>query len=156
MQSPLPIEVRLTHPGTGRLASVVRVRDLESHSPLGAGGEKYALVVASEREGNHLSVKAARSWVDTGACYVCAWGPSSREIEDSFDYSSFLPELGEPLPFTLMTTSHHRDIEEALWFAFYNGKAPEEPEDGACPVIVVVDSEALEAKAIAWVQGKTE
>lgn len=80
-------------------------------------------------------------YADSFVTCTVAWGPNSPEVEETFDYASFLPALGEPVPFTLMTTSHTDEpVEEALWFAFYNGKAPDELEDGACPVVVVTDS----------------
>ena len=151
------VKATLKHPGTGRLAAVVRVRDVWSSGPISFGSERYVLVVASAREAQMSSVEVARAWVEAGACYVCAWGPGASEVEETFDYAAFLPELGEPLPFTLMTTSHESEaFEEALWFAFYNGRAPDDSEDGAGPVVVVVDSEDLEARAIAWVQGNTK
>ena len=104
-----------------------------------------------------FAVETARAWVNAGVCYVCAWGPNSPEIEDTFDYASFLPELGGPLSFTLMTTCHTDEpLEEALWFAFYNGKSPEEPEDGMCPVVVVADSAKLAAMCVAWIEDNIE
>jgi hypothetical protein len=61
------------------------------------------------------------------ASYVCAWGPNSEAVEETFDSASFLPEFGEPLPFSLMTTSHRDETpEEALWFAFYNAPPPDD------------------------------
>jgi len=133
------------------------VQSLWSQSPISIDGEKYVLFTASERNAQLSKVEAARAWVEAGASYICAWGPNSPEVEGTFDYAAFLPELGEPLPFTLMTTSHKDEpLEEALWFAFYNGKTPEETDDGVSPVVVVVDSEALEAQSVAWVQGNTE
>jgi hypothetical protein len=99
----------LTHRGTGRSAVVARVQGLWSCEPLFLGSERYVLVMASAREAQLSSVKAARAWVEAGASYVCAWGPGASEIEETFDYAAFLPELGDPLPFTLMTTSHTED-----------------------------------------------
>lgn len=115
------------------------------------------LVIASEREAPAAKVEAARAWIEAGASFICAWGPCAPDVEETFDYAAFLPELGEPVPFTLMTMSNQDEpLEEALWFAFYNGKTPDEPEDGTSPVVIVVDSEALEAQGIAWVRANTE
>lgn len=115
------------------------------------------LVIASGRIAQLSNVATARGWTNAGASFICAWDGNSPEIEETFDYAAFLPEFGDPLPFTLMTTSHTDEpLEEALWFAFYNGKLPDEPSDGACPVVVVVDSESLEKRSFAWVQGNAE
>jgi hypothetical protein len=157
MQPPHTIEATLRHPGTGRFASVIQAEDLWSCIPVSVPQGSYVLFMASDRQTQLSRVDAARAWVEAGAVYVCAWGPKSPDTEETFDYAAFLPELGEPLAFTLMTTSHSKEpLEDALWFAFYNGKAPDEVDDGTCPVIVVVDSKALEEQATAWVQGNTE
>jgi hypothetical protein len=88
----------------------------------------------------------ARAWIDAGASYICAWGPDAAEVEESFDYASFLPEYGEPLPFTLMTTSHcEKSPEDALWFAFYNAVPPDDLNDELNSVVVIVDSDSLAA-----------
>jgi hypothetical protein len=113
------LETPLRHLGTGRSAAVLRVDEFRGASPIGVAHGKYILVVGSEETANLLNVEGARAWVDAGACYVCAWGLASARIEETFDYASYLPELGEPLPYTLMTTSHENEsLEEALWFAF--------------------------------------
>jgi hypothetical protein len=157
METPHSIETKLRHRGTNRLAVVVRVHDLWNHAPVSLDSERYVLLIASEREAQAAKVEAARAWIDAGASYICAWGPSSPDVEETFDYAAFLPELGEPVPFTLMTTSHQDEpLEEALWFAFYNGKTPDEPADGTRPVVVVVDSEALEARSIVWLGENAE
>jgi hypothetical protein len=151
------IETPLRHPGTGRAATVVCAARFWEQPPVSVAAGYYVLVVVSLRVAQLSSVETARSWVNAGACYVCAWGPNSPEIEETFDHSAFLPELGEPLPFTLMTTCHTAEpLEEALWFAFYNSKAPNEPEDGVCPVVVVADSEALAATCATWIKESRE
>ena len=157
MQLPSVDEPKLKHPGTGRLASVLRVEHFGDAPPVSVPAGKYVLLVASERASIHCTEAHARAWVEAGASYVCAWGPAAEVLEEVFDYAAFLPELGEPLPFTLMTTSHANEpLEEALWFAFYNGKLPDETDDGVCPVVVVVDSNSLEVQSVAWVRGNTE
>jgi len=80
-------------------------------------------------------------------------GPGSSAVEESFDHASFLPELGEPLPFTLMTTSHEKEpLEEALWFAFYAAHPPDDLPHVLNTVVVVVDSAVLKAQCIKWVK----
>jgi hypothetical protein len=143
----------LRHPGTGRVASVLRVDRFESARPVSVGGQKYVLVVASGRTGGEITLEHARAWLDAGASYVCAWGPASAAIEETFDYASFLPELGEPLPFTLMTTSHTDEpLDEALRFAFYHAAPPNDMSQELNTVVVVVDSAVLAQECITWVQ----
>src|SRR5450631_2276536 len=95
------VQTSLRHSGTGRRAAVVRV-DFEGTSPVSVASGKYVLVIASERQTVPLGMIAARAWIDAGASYICAWGPDSAEVEETFDYASFLPECGDPLSFTLM------------------------------------------------------
>lgn len=143
-----------THLPTVRLAATVRVDNFQTPVSIEAG--RYILVVASEKPAVNLSIKTARAWVDAGASYVCAWGPDSNEVEDSFDYASFLPEYGGELPFHLMTTVHKDEpIEEALYFAFYCAKdVGFEPELSV--VVIVVDSESLETKCRHWLETNSE
>ncbi len=131
--------------------------DFESASPVSVASGKYILVIAGERQTVPLGVKRARAWIDAGASYICAWGPDSAEVEESFDYASFLPDFGEPLPFTLMTTSH-RDTtpNEALWFAFYNAVPPDDLNDELNSVVIMVDSDSLAAQCEAWVNENNE
>jgi hypothetical protein len=78
-------------------------------------------------------------------------------VEEAFDYASFLPELGEPLPFTLMTTSHRDETpQEALWFAFYNAMSPDDLDQELTSIVMIVDSDSLETACIAWVKENTE
>lgn len=150
-------ETRLRHLGTNRLAVVVRTPHLWNSAPISIESGRYVLLIAAEREVPASNLEAARAWIDAGACYICAWGAGSPDVEELFDYAAFLPEVGGSLPFTLMTTCHPDEpLDEALWFAFYNGKTPDEPEDGTSPVVVLVDSDALAARCIAWVEHNAE
>lgn len=151
------VKATLTHSGTGRQTAIVRVRDLASSSPISLAADRYLLVIATEKPTAGLTEKAARAWIDAGASYVCAWGPNSPDVEDVFDYASFLPELGEPIPFTLMTTSHkHETLEDALWFAFYNATHSDELNRELDTVVIIVDSDVLVATCTAWVTDNKE
>jgi len=78
-------------------------------------------------------------------------------VEESFDFASFLPELGTPLSFTLMTTSHkNEELDEALWFAFYTANPPDDLNAELETVVVLVDSRELEQKCRSWVQENRE
>lgn len=151
------IEAQLKHPGTGRCAAILQVEHFESTQPTAVAGGRYVLLVASERATCACTEEHARAWVDAGASYVCAWGPASGAVEEAFDYASLLPELGEPLPFTLMTTSDKEEpLEEALWFAFYCAAPPADLGCELNTVVVVVDSPALEIACRTWIQEKIE
>jgi hypothetical protein len=151
------VKATLTHPGTGRRAAIVQVRDFAAASPLRIATGPYLLVIATEKKTVGLTEKAARAWIDAGASYVCAWGPDSPAIEETFDYASFLPELGEPISFTLMTTSHKSEpLEDALWFAFYNATHSDEQNRELGTVVILVDSDVLEASCTAWVTENRE
>jgi hypothetical protein len=150
------VELLLKHPGTGRLAVVLCVQDFSGIAPASIAAGKYVLVIASEKQ-RGVTFKTARAWIDAGASYVCAWGPGADEIEDAFDYAALLPEHGEPLPFTLMTTSHRDETPEAaLWFAFYNARAPDDLEHELSSIVVIVDTGSLLEFCIAWVTKNAE
>jgi hypothetical protein len=84
-------------------------------------------------------------------------GPDSAEVEETFDYASFLPECGEPLPFTLMTTSHRdKTPEKALWFAFYNATPPDDLKHKLNSIVIIVDSDALLTSCTAWARENSE
>lgn len=88
---------------------------------------------------------------------MCAWGPASSGLDDLFDYATFLPELGEPLPFTLMTTWHDDEsLEEALWYAFHCATAPDDLKEQLESVVILVDSTSLAARCITWIQRNSE
>lgn len=120
-------------------------------------GKRFVLVIGSESRRASISCHRARRWIDAGASYVCAWGPSANAIEESFDYASFMPEYGEPLPFTFMTTSHEEgSLEQALWFAFWCSAPPEDLNDELSSVLVVVDTPALRDKSKSWISANTQ
>jgi hypothetical protein len=147
------VESSLKHPGTGRSAAVLRVQDFEGTSPVAVAAGKYILVIASMRNTVPLGVKTARAWINAGASYICAWGPDSAAVEETFDYAGFLPECGDPLPFTLMTTSHREKTpEEALWFAFYCATSPDDLRHELKTVVILVDSDALWSACTSWVK----
>jgi hypothetical protein len=157
MALPIPLEPSLRHAGTGRTAAILRTEDFSRGLPAEIKGSKYVLFVASGKAVAPMRSEAARSWLDAGAAYVCAWGPSASQIEEAFDYASFLPQFGPALPFTVMTTCHASEsLEEALWFAFYNATPPDDLKAELNTVLIVVDSSILEAKCKAWVLGNTE
>jgi hypothetical protein len=143
----------LKHPGTGRPCVILEPAQLSDAPPYAANAGKYVLFLASSRPGASVSIEQARRWLDSGAAYVCAWGPEAETVEESFDYASFLPEIGEPLVYTLMTTSHAgEELGEALWFAFWNTSPPEDLDADLRLVVIQTDSEPLVAQARIWVE----
>jgi hypothetical protein len=147
----------LIHRPTGRSALVVCAEDLLASSPVSIDKKKYVLFIASEKPFLSAEVAEARSWIDAGVGYMCAWGPTSSEFDDLFDYATFLPELGAPLAFTLMTTWHDKEsLEKALWFAFYNATAPDELGEDLESIVILADTSALADRCTSWVQGNAE
>lgn len=147
---------RLRHPGTGREAMLVCADEWLDGEPIGLAGMRYILLAGSERL-TSTATGTARRWIDAGASYICAWGPSSDDTEEAFDYASFLEDVGTPLTFTLMTTSHRdQALEEALWFAFYNARSPDDLPDSLDTVVIVVDKPALAQVCEAWVRDNRE
>jgi hypothetical protein len=145
------------HRPTGRSALVVCEEDFLRSKPTSVDGQKYILFTASEKQVLSTEVTEARSWIEAGTGYMCAWGPASSELDDLFDYATFLPELGTRLPFTLMTTWHDKGtLEEALWFAFYCATAPDDLKEELRSVVMLVDSSDLAERCSTWVLENTE
>ena len=157
MPSPQFEGLLLVHGGTHLPAVVTRAATLDTANPIDQNGGKYVLLVASEEKTPNLSVARARKWIEAGAAFVCTWGPSCQDLEELFDYAAFSPELGEPIPFTVMTTSHQNEnLDEALWFAFYTAFAPEDLPSPLSSVVVLVDSVSLEARCTKWIETNHE
>jgi hypothetical protein len=139
---------------SGCRASSCSGRVVDFASPVSVDAGHYVLVIASEKPTVALGIKTTRARADAGASYICAWGPDCEQVEESFDYASFLHEYGEELE--LMTTAHHDEpVEEALWFAFYCAKSAEsEPELNV--VVIVVDSDSLETRCRFWLENDND
>ncbi|WP_124540630.1 DUF7684 family protein [Piscinibacter terrae] len=147
----------LVHQGTDRHITVVRSNDFATSKPVKLEGRKYVLFIASHRAARFSTPELARRWIDAGAVYVCAWGPASEQVEEDFDYASFLPDLGTPLPFTLMTTSHpDESLFESLWFALYSAQPVSNLDAELDDVVILVDSSELEHACLSWVRSNTE
>ena len=143
----------LQHPGTGRPCVILPTAKLAEAPPLSGSGSKYVLVIVGAGDGVGLSVAHARAWLDVGAAYICAWGPGVSAVEEGFDYASFLPELGVPLPYTLLTTSHEREsLSEALWFAFWSSAPPEDLASDLDLVVILPESDTLAQQVRSWVE----
>jgi hypothetical protein len=153
MPPSLQVGPMLTHAGSGRRAQIGRAETLVAAEPIRRDAERYVLLTASEREDAIISVQQARRWLEAGAAYVCSWGPGASATEESFDYASFLPEFGEPLQYTVMTTSHDDEtLEQALWFAFWCAGPPGDHLDPISLVLVLLDSSTLEARCTEWIK----
>ena len=147
----------LVHPGTGRSAAIVCSEDFSGLKPVYLGGRRYVLLIVNSRPGTSVPVDVARRWIDSGASYVCVWGPASHQLEEDFDYASFAPDCGGPLAFTLMTTAHGTEaLSETLWFAFYNATPPDDLNAELDCVVIVVDSENAAEECELWVKENAE
>jgi len=148
---------RLLHPGSGRQALIVVRHDWLDSPPVQLRGRRYALLAAHQRKRPDVTATAARRWIDAGASYICARGPSAQETEDAFDHASFIEDHGLPLSFTLMTTAHDQEsLEETLWFAFYNALHPSELPEPLDTVVIVVDKPALAVVCETWIRSNRE
>jgi hypothetical protein len=147
----------LIHTGSGRPWRVLLPGPLGSAVPFKESGRRYVLVIAQQGPVGAISVEIARQWLNAGASYVCAWGPQAEDIEESFDYAAFLPELGPPLPFTLMTSNHAgQPLAEALRFALWDSAPPEDLDADLSLVVVQADSPAVAMQARAWLQSESQ
>jgi hypothetical protein len=116
------VELKQKHLATGRLTAVIRVNDFGSPVSVDAGD--YVLVIASEKPTVALDIKTARAWVDAGASYICAWGPDSEEVEESFDYASFLPEYGKELELTTTAAPRRQVSVESKFLHLIERRRP--------------------------------
>ena len=142
----------LTHTPSGRSALLVQSTDIVAAVGGVASNDKFVLVALSDGQLRGLTEKQARACIDQGACYICAWGRNCEEMEETFDYAAFLPELGGDLPFTLMTTSHRDDtLEDALEFAFRWAQPPDDLPFPLNRVVVVADTNGLLERCAQWI-----
>jgi hypothetical protein len=151
------VESRVVHQRTGRQVTIVRSHEFATAAPVKLQGRRYLLFMASHRAATFFTPALARHWIDAGAAYVCAWGPASEQVEEDFDYASFLPEFGTPLSFTLMTTSHvDESLSESLWFALHNAQSASDLDLDLDDVVILVDSTELEQSCLSWLRSNTD
>jgi len=131
---------------------LVQSNDLPSAVSGVASDDKFVLVAMSGGKLQGLTTKQARSCIEQGASYICAWGSDCEDLEETFDYAAFLPELGGELPFTLMTTAHrNQPLEEALDFAFRCAQPPDDLPFPLSRVVLVADSDELLNQCTKWI-----
>jgi hypothetical protein len=86
----------------------------------------------------------ARTLLDQGCVYACAWGPESARVETAFDVVAVQAELeGRPyVDDVVMTTSHaDESLDSALWFSLF---AAFPPDLEARAVVAIADDEWYE------------
>ena len=141
----------ITHRPSGRAALLVQSTDLVAAVSGAAADDKFVLVALSDGHFRGFTTKQARACLENGASYICAWGRDCEELESTFDYAAFLPELGPKLPFTLMTTAHRdQPLEEALEFAFRRAQPPDDFPFALDRVVVVADTSELLDRCTKW------
>ena len=60
----------------------------------------------------------ARKLLDSGAVYICAWGPGCNAVHLTVDVEYIGPTPPATMDKVVMTTSHQDEpLEEAIWFA---------------------------------------
>ena len=144
-----------THAPSGRTALLVQNTDILAAVSSAAADDKFVLLALSDGNLRGLTTRQARMCVDAGASYICAWGRDSEELEETFDYAAFLPELGPELPFTLMTTAHRGQLlEEALEFAFRWAQPPDDFPFSLDRVVVVADNSELLDRCTTWIESQ--
>jgi len=128
-------------PTTGRYLIAVHVSSVTELGQLPATPSKhFVLFVAADGDPlpRHALVAAARSAVDSGAVYVCAWGSACHEVELAFDLVAVERDQTIADAGVIMTTCHEREtLESALWFAL-NTAWPDETYEATCNTLVAV------------------
>lgn len=142
----------VTHTPSGRPAILVQSTSLVAAVHSAASNDKFVLVALNDGGLAGLSTKEARDCIEQGASYICAWGSNCEDLEETFDYAAFLPELGPELPFTLMTTAHRsQPLEEALEFAFKWAQPPNDLPFPLNRVVLVADTSELLKRCTQWI-----
>ena len=142
----------LTHTPSGRAVLLVQSTDIVAAVGGAASDDKFVLVALSDGQLRGLTTKQARTCIEQGASYICAWGNDCEDLEETFDYAAFLPELGGELPFTLMTTAHKDDtLEEALDFVFRWAQPPDDFPFPLNRVVIVADTNGLLERCARWI-----
>jgi hypothetical protein len=145
----------LTHTPSGRSALLVQSTDIATAVGGAASDDKFVLVALSNGQLRGLTTKQARTCIEQGASYICTWGNDSEDLEETFDYAAFLPEVGGELPFTLMTTAHRDNtLEEALDFSFRWAQPPEDFPFPLNRVVIVADSSGLLERCAQWISSE--
>jgi hypothetical protein len=142
----------VTHTPSGRAALLVQSNDIAAAVNGAASDDKFVLLALSDGRLRGLTTKQARTCIELGASYICAWGHDCEDLEETFDYAAFLPELGPELPFTLMTTAHRdQPLEEALEFAFRLAQPPDDLPFPLNRVVLVADTSELLSRCTKWI-----
>jgi hypothetical protein len=145
----------VTHTPTGRTALLVQSNDIAAAVSRAASNDKFILLALSDGQLRGLTTKQARTCIEQGVSYICAWGQDCEDLEETFDYAAFLPELGPELPFTLMTTAHRdQPLEEALEFAFRLAQPPDDLPFPLNRVVLVADTDELLTRCTEWLSSE--
>ena len=140
------------HAPSGRAALLVQSTDIVAAVSGAASGDKFVLVTLSAGQLRGLTTKQARTCIEHGASYIYAWGRDCDDIEETFDYAAFLPELGPELPFHLMTASDSdQPLEEALEFVFRWARPPDDFPFPLNRIVLVADTAALLDRCSEWI-----
>jgi hypothetical protein len=64
--------------------------------------------------------RLARTLLDSGAVYVCSWGPDCERVHDILDEVDVGPHPGRAADGVVVTTWHSGDpLNEAIWFVLH-------------------------------------
>ena len=141
------LEIQLDKQNGSRRFCIGNVPSLDDvPSTLESIATSYALFLALDATSvrNEVLQKAAKTLLDRGMVYLCAWGPDCERVHDQFD---LLRDPKEPEGQVVMTTWHSNEsLPEALWF-FANCAWPDEAFKANC-----TDWVAFSVANEAWAQ----
>ena len=128
----------------GRLLYLARMSDPDE-SPAQLEGSISPFVAFTALDARRFSDEKlemfARTLLDQGCVYACAWGPDAGRVETAFDVVAVDAELeGRPyVDDVVMTTSHDDEsLDSALWFSLF---AAIPPDLEAWAVLAITDED---------------
>jgi len=79
----------------------------------------------------HRVRRLGRKLLDSGAVYICAWGPDCERVHDLIDAEEIGPNPPPVVDRVIMTTWHENEpLPEAVWFVLHNSWPDEAYESG--------------------------
>jgi hypothetical protein len=120
---------------TERDLFTLELRSPEDHpGRITLSSPRFACLVAwdaSEVSSERIAA-LARKLLDSGAVYICAWGPNCERVHDIIDEEEVGPNPPTEVDRVVMTTWHSGEpLAEAIWFVLHNSW-PDEAYAAGC------------------------